>query len=164
MATGTGKTYTVFQIIRRLWKDGKAKRTLFLVDRNSLADQTFTNDFKPFGSVMTKIKNRKIDPAYEVYLGLYQALTGPDEEDKIFKRVSRDFFDLIVIDECHRGSSSEDSAWREILDYFSGAIQVGLTATLSAVFTNKFSRTSRAPGTRGVLYASRCDTIHRQPR
>jgi type I restriction enzyme R subunit len=94
-----------------------------------LADQTLTNDFKPFGSVMTKIKNRKIDPSYEIYLGLYQALTGPDEDDKIFKNVSRDFFDLIVIDECHRGSASEDSAWREILDYFSGAIQIGLTAT-----------------------------------
>lgn len=129
MATGTGKTYTVFQIIWRLWKARRAKRTLFLVDRNVLADQTLTNDFKPFGSVMTKIKNRKIDPSYEIYLGLYQALTGPDEEDKIFKNVSRDFFDLIVIDECHRGSASEDSAWREILDYFSGAIQIGLTAT-----------------------------------
>ncbi|TAE90476.1 MAG: DEAD/DEAH box helicase [Verrucomicrobia bacterium] len=129
MATGTGKTYTVFKIIWRLWKAKKAKRTLFLVDRNVLADQTFTNDFKPFGSVMTKIKNRKIDPSYEIYLGLYQALTGPDEEDKIFKNVSRDFFDLIVIDECHRGSASDDSAWREILEYFSGAIQIGLTAT-----------------------------------
>jgi type I restriction enzyme R subunit len=129
MATGTGKTYTVFQIIWRLWKAKKAKRTLFLVDRNVLADQTLVNDFKPFGSVMTKIKNRKIDPSYEIYLGLYQALTGPDEEDKIFKSVSRDFFDLIVIDECHRGSASEDSAWREILDYFSEAIQIGLTAT-----------------------------------
>jgi type I restriction enzyme R subunit len=129
MATGTGKTYTVFQIIWRLWKAKKAKKTLFLVDRNVLADQTLVNDFKPFGSVMTKIKNRKIDPSYEIYLGLYQALTGPDEEDKIFKSVSRDFFDLIVIDECHRGSASEDSAWREILDYFSEAIQIGLTAT-----------------------------------
>lgn len=129
MATGTGKTYTVFQIIWRLWKAKKAKRTLFLVDRNILADQTLVNDFKPFGSVMTKIKNRKVDPSYEIYLGLYQALTGPDEEDKIFKTVSRDFFDLIVIDECHRGSASDDSAWREILDYFSGATQIGLTAT-----------------------------------
>lgn len=129
MATGTGKTYTVFQIIWRLWKAKKAKRILFLVDRNILADQTLVNDFKPFGSVMTKIKNRKIDPAYEIYLGLYQALTGPAEEDKIFKAVSRDFFDLIVIDECHRGSAAEDSAWREILDYFSDAIQIGLTAT-----------------------------------
>lgn len=129
MATGTGKTYTVFQIIWRLWKAQKAKRTLFLVDRNVLADQTLVNDFQPFGSVMTKIKNRKIDPSYEVYLGLYQALTGPDEEDKIFKTVSPDFFDLIIIDECHRGSAAEDSAWREILAYFSGAIQIGLTAT-----------------------------------
>ncbi|VUX55535.1 Type I restriction enzyme EcoAI R protein [uncultured Woeseiaceae bacterium] len=129
MATGTGKTYTTFQIIWRLWKAKKAKRTLFLVDRNILADQTLVNDFKPFGSVMTKIKNRKIDPSYEIYLGLYQALTGPDEEDKIFKNVSRDFFDLIVIDECHRGSAADDSAWREILDYFSGAIQLGMTAT-----------------------------------
>ena len=87
------------------------------------------NDFKPFGSVMTKIKNRKIDPSYEIQLGLYQAITGPAEEDKIFKNVSRDFFDLIVIDECHRGSAEEDASWREILDYFSGAIQIGMTAT-----------------------------------
>jgi type I restriction enzyme, R subunit len=129
MATGTGKTYTTFQIIYRLWKAKKVKRILFLVDRNILVDQTLVNDFKPFGSVMTKIKNRKIDPAYEVYLGLYQALTGPEEEDKIFKAVKRDFFDLIVIDECHRGSAKEDSAWREILEYFEGAIQLGLTAT-----------------------------------
>jgi len=129
MATGTGKTYTTFQIIWRLWKGGVVKRVLFLADRNILIDQTLVNDFKPFGSVMTKIKNRKIDPAYEVYLGLYQAITGPDEEDKIFKTVSREFFDMIVIDECHRGSAADDSAWREILDYFSGAIQVGLTAT-----------------------------------
>ncbi|WP_122411756.1 EcoAI/FtnUII family type I restriction enzme subunit R [Pseudomonas viridiflava] len=129
MATGTGKTYTTFQIIWRLWKAKKVRRILFLVDRNILVDQTLVNDFKPFGSVMTKIKNRKIDPSYEVYLGLYQALTGPEEEDKIFKTVSRDFFDLIVIDECHRGSANEDSAWKEILEYFNGAIQLGLTAT-----------------------------------
>ena len=129
MATGTGKTYTTFQIIWRLWKAKRAKRILFLVDRNILADQTLTNDFAPFGDVMTKIKNRKIDPSYEIHLGLYQALTGPDEEDKIFKSVSRDFFDLIVIDECHRGSAKDDSAWREILEYFNDAVQVGLTAT-----------------------------------
>ena len=129
MATGTGKTYTTFQIIWRLWKAKKARRILFLVDRNILADQTLVNDFKPFGSVMTKIKNRKIDPSYEIYLGLYQALTGPAEEDKIFKNVSPDFFDLIVIDECHRGSAKEDSAWREILEYFDSSIQLGLTAT-----------------------------------
>ena len=129
MATGTGKTYTTFQIIWRLWKAGAAKRILFLVDRNILADQTLVNDFKPFGPVMTKIKNRKIDPSYEIYLGLYQALTGPHEEDKIFKTVSSDFFELIIIDECHRGSAAEDSAWREILTYFGNAIQIGLTAT-----------------------------------
>jgi type I restriction enzyme, R subunit len=129
MATGTGKTYTTFQIIWRLWKARKAKRILFLVDRNILADQTLVNDFKPFGSVMTKIKNRKIDPSYEIQLGLYQAITGPAEEDKIFKNVSPDFFDLIVVDECHRGSAEEDASWREILDYFSGAIQIGMTAT-----------------------------------
>lgn len=129
MATGTGKTYTTFQIIWRLWKGGKVRRILFLADRNILVDQTLVNDFKPFGSVMTKIKNRKIDPSYEIYLGLYQAITGPDEEDKIFKNVSAEFFDMIVIDECHRGSAADDAAWREILDYFSGAVQVGLTAT-----------------------------------
>jgi type I restriction enzyme R subunit len=129
MATGTGKTYTTFQIIWRLWKARKAKRILFLVDRNILADQTLVNDFKPFKSAMTKIRNRKIDPAYEIHLGLYQALTGPDEEDKIFKNVSPDFFDLIVIDECHRGSANADSSWREILDYFEGAVHLGLTAT-----------------------------------
>lgn len=129
MATGTGKTYTTFQIIWRLWKAGKAKRILFLADRNILVDQTLVNDFKPFGEVMTKIKNRKIDPSYEIQLGLYQALTGPEEADKIFKSVSREFFDLIVIDECHRGSAADDAAWREILEYFDKAIQVGLTAT-----------------------------------
>ena len=129
MATGTGKTYTTFQIIWRLWKAREVKRILFLVDRNILADQTLINDFKPFGSVMTKIKNRKIDPSYEIYLGLYQAITGPDESDKIFKNVSHDFFDLIVIDECHRGSAADDAAWKEILVYFSNAIQIGMTAT-----------------------------------
>lgn len=129
MATGTGKTYTTFQIIWRLWKAKAVKRTLFLVDRNILADQTLINDFKPFGSVMSKVKNRKIDPSYEIHLALYQAITGPSEEDKIFRNVSPDFFDLIIIDECHRGSAAEDSAWREILEYFSSAIQLGMTAT-----------------------------------
>ena len=129
MATGTGKTYTIFQIIWRLWKAGAAKRILFLADRNILVDQTIVNDFKPFGNAMTKVQNRKIDPAYEIHLGLYQALTGPNEADKIFKSVSPRFFDLIVVDECHRGSAADDSAWREILDYFASAIHIGMTAT-----------------------------------
>ena len=129
MATGTGKTYTTFQIIWRLWKAKQAKRILFLVDRNILADQAAMNDFKPFGPAMTKVKGRVIDPSYEIHIGLYQQLTGPDEEDKIFKKVSPDFFDLIVIDECHRGSADDESAWREILEYFDSSIQLGLTAT-----------------------------------
>ena len=129
MATGTGKTYTVFQIIWRLWKAERVRRVLFLVDRNILADQTMTNDFKPFGSVMTKVRHRNMDPSYEVYLALYQAVTGTEEEDNIYKQFSPDFFDMVVIDECHRGSAREDSAWREILEYFDSAIQLGLTAT-----------------------------------
>ncbi|EHY9870157.1 DEAD/DEAH box helicase family protein [Vibrio vulnificus] len=129
MATGTGKTYTAFQIIWRLWKSGAKKRILFLADRNILVDQTKNNDFQPFGTAMTKIGNRTIDPAFEIHLGLYQAMTGQEEEKKIFKNVRPDFFDLIVVDECHRGSASEDSAWREILEYFNSATQVGLTAT-----------------------------------
>ncbi|WP_029771908.1 EcoAI/FtnUII family type I restriction enzme subunit R, partial [Pseudoalteromonas sp. TB51] len=129
MATGTGKTYTAFQIIWRLWKSRAKKRILFLADRNILVDQTRINDFQPFGTSMTKITGRTIDPAYEIHLALYQALTGPEESQKAFKQVDPDFFDLIIIDECHRGSASEDSAWREILTYFKGAAQVGLTAT-----------------------------------
>lgn len=129
MATGTGKTYTAFQIIWRLWKAGIKKRILFLADRNILVDQTKSNDFKPFGSAMTKITGRKVDTSYEIFLSLYQAITGPDESQKAYKQFSPDFFDLIVIDECHRGSAAEDSAWREILDYFSNASHVGLTAT-----------------------------------
>jgi len=151
MATGTGKTYTAFQIIWRLWKAGKKQRTLFLADRNVLVDQTMVNDFRPFGGAMAKLstrskvierddgstaeintaigKKRRIDTAYEIYLGLYQAITGPEEKKKLFKEFSPEFFDLIVIDECHRGSAAEDSAWREILEHFSSATQIGLTAT-----------------------------------
>ncbi|MBY0473550.1 MAG: DEAD/DEAH box helicase family protein [Nitrosomonas sp.] len=129
MATGTGKTYTAFQIIWRLWKSGTKKRILFLADRNILVDQTKNNDFKPFGAAMTKISKRQIDKSYEIYLSLYQAVTGSEEAQNIYKQFSPDFFDLIVIDECHRGSAAEDSAWREILDYFSSATHIGLTAT-----------------------------------
>src|ERR1700719_1347376 len=151
MATGTGKTYTAFQIIWRLWKAGRKKRILFLADRNVLVDQTMVNDFRPFGPAMAKLstgaktierqdgsevelttaldKKRRIDTAYEIYLGLYQAITGPEERQKLFREFSPGFFDLIVIDECHRGSAAEDSAWREILEYFSGATQIGMTAT-----------------------------------
>ncbi|WKK99850.1 DEAD/DEAH box helicase family protein [Paenibacillus amylolyticus] len=129
MATGTGKTYTAFQIIFRLWKSKKKKRILFLADRNILVDQTMANDFAPFGDKMIKIKNRKVDKAHEVYLALYQGITGTEEFQDVYKEFSPDFFDLIVIDECHRGSAKEDSSWREILSYFNGAAQIGLTAT-----------------------------------
>jgi len=129
MATGTGKTFTAFQIIWRLWKSKQKKRILFLADRNILVDQTMTNDFKPFGSVMTKIKNRQVEKSYEIYLSLYQAVSGTEDIKNIYKQFSPDFFDLVVIDECHRGSAAEDSAWRQILEYFSSATQIGLTAT-----------------------------------
>ncbi|EAT5025007.1 DEAD/DEAH box helicase family protein [Salmonella enterica] len=129
MATGTGKTLTAFHIIWRLWRSGVKKRILFLADRNVLVDQTRLDDFQPFGSAMTKITGRTLDPAFEIHLALYQALSGNEEHQKAFKQVSPDFFDLIIIDECHRGSASEDSAWREILDYFSSATQIGMTAT-----------------------------------
>jgi type I restriction enzyme R subunit len=152
MATGTGKTYTAFQIIWRLWKAGRKKRILFLADRNVLVDQTMVNDFRPFGSAMAKLstnsktierdsgekvdlpnavdnKTRRIDTSYEIYLALYQAITGPEDRQKLYRELSPEFFDLIVIDECHRGSAAEDSAWREILDYFTAATQIGLTAT-----------------------------------
>ena len=129
MATGTGKTLVAFQTIWRLWRSGVKKRILFLADRNILIDQTKTNDFKPFGEKMHKITNRNADKAYEIYLALYQAITGNEEKSKIYKQFSPDFFDLIVIDECHRGSAKDDSAWREILEYFNSATQIGMTAT-----------------------------------
>jgi len=163
MATGTGKTYTAFQIIHRLWKSpwradkpGGQKRILFLADRNILIDQTMVNDFRPFKGAMAKLSpnakgverineqgkveveevdlainktTKLVDKAYEIYLSLYQAVSGTEESQNIYKQFSRDFFDLIVVDECHRGSADEDSAWREILTYFSSATQVGLTAT-----------------------------------
>ncbi|MBL8477071.1 MAG: DEAD/DEAH box helicase family protein [Methyloversatilis sp.] len=156
MATGTGKTYTAFQIIWRLWKSGARKRILFLADRNILIDQTMVNDFRPFKGAMAKLSpnakgvervdaqgsvtvedvelavnktTKQVDKSYEIYLSLYQAVTGTEEEGNIYKQFSPDFFDLIVVDECHRGSAAEDSAWREILTYFGNATQIGLTAT-----------------------------------
>jgi type I restriction enzyme R subunit len=129
MATGTGKTYTAFQIIWRLWKAKAKKRILFLADRNILVDQTMQQDFSPFGEAMHKVTNREAKKNYEIYLALYQAVTGKEEWKQIYRQFPSDFFDLIVIDECHRGSASEDSAWREILDYFQGATHLGMTAT-----------------------------------
>jgi type I restriction enzyme R subunit len=128
MATGTGKTYTAFQIIYRLWKSRTKKRILFLVDRSALAQQTMQGDFRHFGSAMTKIEGREVDKAYEIYVALYQGLMGADGEE-IFKQFSPDFFDLVIVDECHRGGTKENGAWRAILDYFSSATQIGLTAT-----------------------------------
>ena len=164
MATGTGKTFTAFQIIHRLWKSPwrndlattKPKRILFLADRNILIDQTMVNDFRPFKGAMAKLSphakgievvdahgqatveevdlavnkaTKQVNKSYEIYLSLYQAVTGTDEERNVYKQFSPDFFDLIVVDECHRGSADEDSAWHEILRYFQSATHVGLTAT-----------------------------------
>ncbi|HTQ08781.1 MAG TPA: DEAD/DEAH box helicase family protein, partial [Fimbriimonadaceae bacterium] len=154
MATGTGKTYTAFQIIWRLWKAKAKKRILFLADRNILVDQTMTNDFRPFKGAMAKLSTRsksienathgrpeteidlaldvrtkQVNKSYEIYLALYQAISGAEESEDVFRQFSPDFFDLIIVDECHRGSASDNSAWRSVLDYFSTATQIGLTAT-----------------------------------
>ncbi|MCC6839249.1 MAG: DEAD/DEAH box helicase family protein [Flavobacteriales bacterium] len=129
MATGTGKTYTAFQIVHRLWKAGVKKRILFLADRTALIDQTKRGDFKHFRDSMTVVKHRMVDKSYEIYLALYQGLTGNEESKNIYKQFSPEFFDLIVVDECHRGSAADDSAWREILTYFKSATHIGLTAT-----------------------------------
>lgn len=130
MATGTGKTYTAFQIIYRLWKAGKKKKVLFLADRNVLIDQTMINDFKPFEKIMTKIENRKLDSSFEIYMALYHQLAGDDGQEP-YRQFKPDFFDLIIIDEAHRGSAREESAWRKVLNYFSteGTTHIGLTAT-----------------------------------
>ncbi|MDO9340578.1 MAG: DEAD/DEAH box helicase family protein [Bacteroidales bacterium] len=129
MATGTGKTYAAFQIAYRLWKAGVKKRILFLADRNALIDQAQRGDFKHFRDKMTIVKKRQVDKSYEIYLSLYQGLTGNDEDKNIYKQFSQDFFDLIIIDECHRGSARDDSAWHDILKYFNKATHIGLTAT-----------------------------------
>ena len=129
MATGTGKTYTSFQIIYRLWKSRAKKRILFLADRNILIDQTMANDFKHFGDKMIKVNRKNVSKAHEIYLALYQSMTGSEEWQDIYKQFSPDFFDLVIVDECHRGSAKDNSAWREVLEYFSSATQIGLTAT-----------------------------------
>ncbi len=132
MATGTGKTFMAFQIIWRLWKSGLKKKILYLADRNILVDQTIIGDFKPFKNSMTKIYHKKMDTSYEIYLSLYQQLSENDTEDSLAilkENFSPNFFDLIIVDECHRGSAREDSNWRKILDYFSSATKIGMTAT-----------------------------------
>src|SRR5207237_9690375 len=138
LAPGPGTTCTAFQSTWRLSKAGRKKRILFLADRNVLVDQTMVNDFRPFGPAMAKLstgtktieradgtqvelptaidRKRRIDTAYEIYLGLYQAITGPEDRQKLYREFSPSFFDLIVVDECHRGSAAADSAWREIID------------------------------------------------
>lgn len=143
MATGTGKTYTAFQIVYRLLKSGMKKKVLYLADRNILVDQSIQQDFAPLEKTIHKINFAKDDPltitSYEVYFSLYQQLAGNDEvdedapdDDPVMRFASlfrRDFFDLIIVDECHRGSAKKDSNWRRILDYFSPATQIGMTAT-----------------------------------
>ena len=133
MATGTGKTYTAFQIVWRLRQAGLKKRILYLADRNILLDQTISGDFKPLNSVTTKVKNRVLDSAYEVFFSSYQQLVQEDEDKQDlpqpYEQFTPDFFDLIIVDECHRGSARADSSWRKILDYFSSATHLGMTAT-----------------------------------
>lgn len=130
MATGSGKTYTAFQIIYRLWKNRVKQKVLFLADRNTLISQTRRGDFRHFKDKMTVIKNKTIDDAFEIYLALYQGLVNYDDDIlDAYKQFSPEFFDLIIVDECHRGSAADDSKWREILEYFSCATQIGLTAT-----------------------------------
>jgi len=138
MATGTGKTFTAFQIIHRLHKSGAKKKILYLADRNILIDQTMAQDFKPFKKFMTKITSNgdgvdKIDTSYEVYMALYHQLVGKEGEPDPFLEVQKNFFDLIIVDECHRGSAKDDSAWRKVLEYFDSATQIGMTATPKAV-------------------------------
>lgn len=128
MATGTGKTYTAFQIIHRLWQSKNKRKILYLADRNILIDQTMQQDFKPFSKYMTKIEGKKLDSSYEIYMSLYQQLAGEDNKEP-FREFKPDFFDLIIVDECHRGSAKDDSLWRKILEYFSSATQIGMTAT-----------------------------------
>lgn len=133
MATGTGKTYTAFQIVYRLLKSGMKRKILYLADRNILVDQSIKQDFAPLEKVIHKVNSAKDHKntvtAYEVYFSLYQQLVGDNEEEKFRDLFTPDFFDLVIVDECHRGSAKEESRWRKILEYFSGATQIGMTAT-----------------------------------
>ena len=133
MATGTGKTYTAFQIVYRLLKSGMKKKILYLADRNILVDQSIQQDFSPLEKVIHKINVSKDDKAsitsYEVYFSLYQQLVGDDDVEHYSEMFQPDFFDLVIVDECHRGSAKEESRWRRILEYFSSATQIGMTAT-----------------------------------
>ena len=133
MATGTGKTYTAFQIVYRLLRSGMKKKILYLADRNILVDQSIQQDFAPLEKTIHKINVAKDDPSsitsYEVYFSLYQQLVGDDDEEHYSALFQPDFFDLVIVDECHRGSAKEESRWRRILEYFSGATQIGMTAT-----------------------------------
>ena len=133
MATGTGKTYTAFQIVYRLLRSGMKKKILYLADRNILVDQSIQQDFAPLEKTIHKINVAKDDPSsitsYEVYFSLYQQLVGDDEEEHYSALFQPDFFDLVIVDECHRGSAKEESRWRRILEYFSSATQIGMTAT-----------------------------------
>lgn len=134
MATGTGKTYTAFQILYRLMQttNGNNIRILYLADRNVLIDQTMDQDFKPFGNKMIKIENRTASTSYEIFMSLYQQLVQynlPPDAPQPYEQFNRNYFDIIMIDECHRGSAKKNSEWRQILDYFSGAVQIGMTAT-----------------------------------
>ena len=133
MATGTGKTYTAFQIVYRLLRSGMKKKILYLADRNILVDQSIQQDFAPLEKTIHKINVVKDDPSsitsYEVYFSLYQQLVGDDEEEHYSALFQPDFFDLVIVDECHRGSAKEESRWRRILEYFSSATQIGMTAT-----------------------------------
>lgn len=146
MATGTGKTYTAFQIIHRLHKSGLKKKILYLADRNVLIDQTMAQDFRPFKKVMTKVQQKVVDSSFEIYMSLYgqwieydrtsQTSDAEIDVSKVrqpYESLAPDFFDLIIVDECHRGSVREDSEWRRILEYFSSATQIGMTATPKSI-------------------------------
>ena len=133
MATGTGKTYTAFQIVYRLLQSGMKRKILYLADRNILVDQSIQQDFAPLEKVIHKINFAKDDrstiTSHEVYFSLYQQLVGDDDQEHFSELFNPDFFDLIIVDECHRGSAKEESRWRRILEYFSSATQIGMTAT-----------------------------------